>query len=107
MGSSSYLKAPDPLNAGRAVFVQFKYGFLREIEYEIGDAIVWEKDELPANTDTQGDAMVPAWSLDDDRHFLLTIERNRIVGLEIISRSECDRLLDENFERTSRHVWKK
>jgi hypothetical protein len=107
MGCSSYLKAPDPADSSQQLFLQFQYGFRREIEYDLGDDIHWETDELAADFDTQTDALVPAWQMQGPRHFAVTVKANKIVSLSEISAVEADRMLEEQFTGDSRHIWKK
>ena len=107
MGCSSYLTGPDPTNASKSLNLQFKYGFLREIQYELGDEIAWEQAELRAGIDTSGDAVVPAWTQELDRHFAVKIASNRLVGFTEISQADADEMFEQEFERDSRHAWKK
>jgi len=107
MGCSSYLRAPDPAAPSQRVFLQFKYGFLRELEYDLGDEVHWEAGEVPPGVDTMADALVPAWEMDDGgRHFLITVVANRLVSLTEVPEAEADKVFDENIDRDSRHAWK-
>ena len=107
MGCSSYLTGPDPANPSASISLQFKYGFLREISYELGDEVQWERAELPKEVDTNGDAVVPAWTQGLERYFALQIIGNRLIGFTEISEAEGDQMYDQEFEHTSRHAWKK
>ena len=107
MGCSSYVTCPDPADPTATLFLQFKYGFLREIEYDWNDEIYWEATELSANFAYNRDARVPAWTLDIGRHFVLSIVANRFVGISEISQAEAERMFDRDIEQTSRHAWAK
>ena len=110
MGCSSYVAVPDPADASATLYLQFKYGFLREISYNIGDEIQWEDSEIPEGIEIRGDAVVPAWTQDLEamRHFALKIVANRISGLSEISEAEGDRMYDNEIEVfDGRHAWLK
>ncbi|MFA6115788.1 MAG: hypothetical protein WC729_17460 [Sphingomonas sp.] len=109
MGCSSYVQSPDYIDAsGNQVLIQFKYGFLREIEYGLGEAIQWIPEELPDWVDISGDASVPGWdqSSDSGRHFMLTIRQNILSSITEISEAEAD-TLERDLDRDPRHGWKR
>ncbi len=107
MGSSSYVSVADPARPGHSVFLQFLYGFRREIEYAIGDEIQWALDELPPTANSPYEIIVPAWTMGTDtRHFALTILDNRISGAREISEEQAD-LLETGLEIDTYHAWKK
>jgi len=110
MGCSSYVQSPDILHAsGEPVLIQFKYGFLREAIYELGEAIQWIPGELPDWVDTSGDALAPGWEQSpdgSDRHFVVTIRQNIVTSVAEISEREADKL-ERDLDRDDRHAWKR
>lgn len=108
MGCSSYVAVPDPADASVTLYLQFKYGFLRELSYDVGDEIHWEDSEIPKGITVRGDAVVPAWTQDLTRHFALKIDANRISGVSEISEAEGDRMYDDEIEVfEGRNAWVK
>jgi hypothetical protein len=106
MACSSYLCVPDPNDPSRNLVLQFKYGFLREISYKLGDEICWEHGELPPTIEIEEDALVPAWEMTDrGRQFALSVIANRISGITEVSASEADELFAKHISGDNRHAW--
>ena len=107
MGCSSYVKFTD--ESGEPILIQFKYGFLRELNYKVGDPIQWIVEELPASADPTTDALVPGWDQDPTRHdrfFRLSVENNILSNVTEITESEADRL-ERGLDGDGRHCWKR
>lgn len=107
MGSNSYVSVADPAEPDRSVYLQFQYGYRREIVYSPGDEIQWEMDELPQTVRAPGEIIVPAWTMGADlRHFALTIQDNRIAGAREVSEAEAE-ILEGSLEIQPSRAWKK
>lgn len=83
---------------GEFARVAFKWGLVRELDYQVGDTVSWADRTRPKRAD--GVVYIGAWHGDD--YYSVCVKNDRIEALSPISEPEYERLCNDVWDDLDR-----